>query len=466
MSCPQARNSAATRSSACWAGAFGAVYEARKLPLGKRTALKVLHREFLRQTEVVQRFLREAQIVAQIEHPHIVGVFDVGVFDEQPYIAMEFLDGESLADRLKREGTLSPEEATDLLLAVMSAVAAVHEKGIVHRDLKPDNIFIARHSTGSTQPKLLDFGIAKVRDSKQALTVTNAVMGTPYYMSPEQAQESKHIDASSDQWSLAVILFECLTGRCPFQGDSLLALLNAITAKPIPRLRDVSPTMPEGLDQAVSQALERTPTDRWPSVRAFGATLLPYASASAQAQWGSFYGRPSLAPRVSQAVAVDPHAMTGLSHGATLEQTTRSSLGLAGRPRRRRVSSSGAWWPWCFAVASVGTWRATRASGTTPRMAALARPVAAVAAAAPTTLVGVDRAVTAAAITAAPTLGEMADAGAAVLPIAPVVVATSSTVPPRTGRHGGHSGGHSGRGGRTQAVRSPRDCPNGICPPD
>jgi len=270
-------------------GAFGAVYEALRLPLRKRTALKVLHREFVRYPDVLKRFLREAEIVAQMEHPHIVGVFDLGVHEGQPYIAMEFLDGETLADRLEREGVIPAAEAVDVMLAVMSAAASVHERGVVHRDLKPDNIFLARTATRSIQPKLLDFGVVKVREASGAMTMTRAMVGTPSYMSPEQAREARDVDAPSDQWSLAVILFECLTGKCPFRGDNLLDILNAITSGPIPRLREVSPTMPAGLEAVLSRAMQRDPAARWPSVRAFGEALRPFASVGGQALWEAFY---------------------------------------------------------------------------------------------------------------------------------------------------------------------------------
>jgi eukaryotic-like serine/threonine-protein kinase len=270
-------------------GAFGAVYEALRLPLRKRTALKVLHREFVRYPDVLKRFLREAEIVAQMEHPHIVGVFDLGVHDGQPYIAMELLDGETLADRLDREGVIPAAEAVDTMLAVMSAVASVHERGVVHRDLKPDNIFLARTATRSIQPKLLDFGVVKVREAGGAMTMTRAMVGTPSYMSPEQAREARDVDAPSDQWSLAVILFECLTGKCPFEGDNLLDILNAITTGPVPRLREVIPTLPGGLEAVLLRAMEREPAARWPSVRAFGEALRPFASVGGQALWEAFF---------------------------------------------------------------------------------------------------------------------------------------------------------------------------------
>ena len=270
-------------------GAFGAVYEALRLPLRKRTALKVLHREFVRYPEVLKRFLREAEIVAQMEHPHIVGVFDLGVHDGRPYIAMEFLDGETLAERLDREGVIPAAEAVDVMLAVMSAAASVHEKGVVHRDLKPDNIFLARTATRAIQPKLLDFGVVKVREAGGSMTMTRAMVGTPSYMSPEQAREARDVDAPSDQWSLAVILFECLTGKCPFDGDNLLDILNAITTGPVPRLRELSPTLSAGLEAVLLRAMEREPSARWPSVRTFGEALRPFASVGGQAVWEAFY---------------------------------------------------------------------------------------------------------------------------------------------------------------------------------
>ena len=318
-------------------GGFGAVYEAVRLGLRKRTALKVLHPELARDPDVLERFLREAQIVAQVEHPHIVAVFDVGVHDARPYIAMEYLDGQSLADRIDHGGPMSAADTVDLMLPVLSALATVHARGIVHRDLKPDNIYLARQPTGAVAPKLLDFGIAKVREAGRPLTATNAIMGTPNYMSPEQARESRSIDAQSDQWSLAVIVFECLLGRCPIQGDNLLALLVAIANDPLPRLCDLSPGQPPALEAILLRAMDRDPTLRWSSVRAFGEALLPFASPAARAHWAGFFtgagvdvldfARPSATP--SAAVArrgPEAYGSTGIGRRGTLEPETRSSV--------------------------------------------------------------------------------------------------------------------------------------------
>lgn len=317
-------------------GAFGAVYEALRLPLRKRTALKVLHEEFVRHREVVGRFLREAEVVAQLEHPHIVGVFDVGFHNNVPFIAMDFLDGETLTARLEREGPLSIDVAVDIILPIQSAVATVHDKGIVHRDLKPDNVFLAQTSTGGMIPKLLDFGIAKVRDAEKSLTRTNAVMGTPFYMSPEQAEESKNITAAADQWSLAVILFECLTGRKPFEAESLIGLLNAICYSTAPSPQSIAPSIPDALSDAILRALQRESAKRFSTVREFGAAILPFASVGAQAQWSVFFNGSlsetggASAARNSVLPSMPPEARRGgeaLDPG-TLAPSSRSTLGL------------------------------------------------------------------------------------------------------------------------------------------
>lgn len=269
-------------------GSYGAVYEAIKHPLGKRVALKVLHREHATRRDLVQRFTREAAVVAGLEHPHIAHVFDVGAHDDVPFLVMEFLDGETLADRLAREGRLPVPEAVDLLLGVVSAVAAAHAKGVIHRDLKPDNVFLARMPAGPPVAKVLDFGVAKVLDAEVALTRTRSLVGTPLYMSPEQAEESRDINAATDQWSLAVILYECVTGARPFAAASLLSLLNAIARDAHASARARESTVPQGLSAALDRALHKRPGARFPSVSALGAALLPYASVSARAHGDSF----------------------------------------------------------------------------------------------------------------------------------------------------------------------------------
>ncbi len=268
------------------AGAFGAVYEATQQPLGKRVALKVLHASQLHNMEVLQRFTAEAEATAKLRHPHIVDVLDLGAHEGVPFIAMEYLEGESLGARLDREGHLTTRSAVDLLLPVMSAVATVHDASIVHRDLKPDNIFLAVVRPGKVLAKVLDFGIAKVSEARQSLTRTGSMMGTVFYMSPEQARESRDVDGRSDQWALGVILYECIAGRCPFPGEAMIDVLTGIVSAPVPPLSDVE-GLPEGIEAILRRAMSKDREHRYPSVRAMAAELLTYASAAVRDEWAA-----------------------------------------------------------------------------------------------------------------------------------------------------------------------------------
>lgn len=270
-------------------GAFGVVYEAVKQPLERRVALKVLRRELAGDDMLLARFLREAQAAASLKHPNIVEVDDVGSIDGVPFLAMEFLEGQSLADRIDRIGPLTLEAALDVMLPVCSAVAAVHERGIIHRDLKPDNIFLWQPLPGQIQPKLLDFGIAKLRTQTQemALTATGTMFGTPKYMPPEQWSNSKNTIPQSDQWALAVIVYECCSGVTPYNTDNIPELVLKISTEPPRPLRELVPSAPAGLDQVLVRALSRDPQQRYGSVREFAAALLPFASPETRARWST-----------------------------------------------------------------------------------------------------------------------------------------------------------------------------------
>ena len=267
-------------------GAFGAVYEATQQPLGKRVALKILHATQLHNMEALRRFTTEAEATAKLSHPHIVDVLDLGAHEGVPYIAMEFLDGESLHQRLVREKCLPPRAAIDLLLPVISAVAMVHDAGIVHRDLKPENLFLAAVRPGKVHAKVLDFGIAKITDGSNALTRTGSMMGTAYYMSPEQARESKDVDARSDVWALGVIVYECVTGRLPFPGDAMIDVLTGIISAPVPSMAEVA-ELPPGLETVLHRSMEKRREDRFSSVRTMGAALLPFASPAVRDEWSA-----------------------------------------------------------------------------------------------------------------------------------------------------------------------------------
>jgi eukaryotic-like serine/threonine-protein kinase len=302
-------------------GAFGIVYEALRNPLKKRFALKILHEHVLSTPDAITRFQREIMAAAQVEHPHVIQVFDGGVSDERGFLAMEFLDGETLGEKLKRDGAFTVEETVDIMLPIASALDAVHNAGVVHRDIKPGNIFLARHITGVTYPKLVDFGIAKLLSDDLDLTQTHSWLGTPFYMSPEQVRQSKSIDARSDQWSLAVVIYELLTNEKPFRNEVLLDLLEAITSQTPPAPSTLVSSVPKGLDTVIARMMERDPARRFPSMRAAGAALWPFASPRMRAIWARHFDHEGDAlSRLPDVIEARDSGMLG--NAASMQSTT------------------------------------------------------------------------------------------------------------------------------------------------
>jgi serine/threonine-protein kinase len=267
-------------------GGMGVVYAARHLDLGKAAAVKVVHERNDASDRVRQRFLREGRAAACIRHPNIVDVYDVGTEAGRIYLVMELLVGEDLRSFLAREGPLSERRAADILVPVVAAVVAAHDQGVVHRDLKPDNIFLSTERSG-IQPKILDFGISKVADAERAATVTatGTLLGTPYYMSPEQATTEQVVDARSDQYSLGVILYECVTGRRPIVDPDLYQLIRRIVEGDFPAPRQVDPTLSTAFEGVIQRAMSRDPAGRFPTTRHLGRALLPFASERVRANY-------------------------------------------------------------------------------------------------------------------------------------------------------------------------------------
>jgi serine/threonine-protein kinase len=254
-------------------GGMGSVWHATHLGLDIPCALKFVKGELLENEDVVSRFEREAKAAAQLRGPNVVQILDHGVCEGTPYMAMELLDGEDLGARLRRVGRLTPEALHFIMNGVCRALSRAHSMGIVHRDIKPGNIFLVRDDEFEI-PKVLDFGIAKtVRNELDGSnTKTGAMLGTPYYMSPEQAQGTRAVDFRSDLWSLAVICYQCLTGKLPFESEALGDLLVRIIVAPIPVPSQVAP-VPPGFDKWWFKATQRDASERFQSAKEFSDTL-------------------------------------------------------------------------------------------------------------------------------------------------------------------------------------------------
>ena len=242
-------------------GGMGAVYLARERLLGREVAIKVLPGENHTASLARERFLREARVAAMLTHPNIVPLHSLGEANGMLFFVMGYVDGETLQARLERVGRLTPEEASRILGEVADALAYAHRRGVVHRDLKPDNILMDR-ATGAAM--LADFGVAKRQASGYSLTEAGMVLGTPHYMSPEQASGDTNLDGRSDLYALGVIGFRMLTGHLPFEGATLRELLTAQISREAPRIAALEPTLPTQLVQAVQRCLEKDPARRWP----------------------------------------------------------------------------------------------------------------------------------------------------------------------------------------------------------
>ncbi|MBE7485162.1 MAG: protein kinase [Polyangiaceae bacterium] len=261
-------------------GGFARVWVAHDSLLDTHAALKIIYLEPGAAPSQTERLLQEARAAARFRHPAIVRVFDFGQTERaDPFVAMELLHGESLFELIQREGRLTGPRVVQLLLPIADALHTAHSAGIVHRDVKPENVFVASDELGRVQPKLLDFGIARQTDVDRRLTAKGAVVGTPDYMSPEQARGAE-VDARTDIWSFSVMLYEALTGAVPFKADNYHALLNSIiNDQPTPTV-DLRAGNVE-LWRLLDRGLKKSPDDRWESMRAFGEAL---------ALWGYEHG--------------------------------------------------------------------------------------------------------------------------------------------------------------------------------
>ncbi len=313
----QALGSAYTLEGEIGRGGMGVVFTARDERLKRQVAVKVLPPELAFREEIRLRFLREAETAARLSHPHIVPIHSVGEGpDGLVYFVMAYVDGESLAAKLKRRGRLPPDEARRIMIETADALGAAHALGIIHRDVKPDNILL-EGSRGRVV--VTDFGIAKALSSTTGgatLTGTGVAIGTPHYMSPEQAAGDREIDGRSDIYSLGVVAYQMLTGELPFHAPTVPGILLKHITEQAPLITDKRRDVPDDLGACVMRSLEKDPEDRWPTADALRRALEARSATAYQPR------RPT-APRASREVRPEPVARPRSNPARALDRQAR-----------------------------------------------------------------------------------------------------------------------------------------------
>jgi len=271
-------------------GGMGTVYEGENVRIERRVAIKVLHEHVASSQEFAQRFEREARACARVGSPHVCDVLDLGDLENgEKFLVMEFLEGESLEERLTTKGRLTPYELAPIAFEILEGLGAMHQAGVIHRDLKPANVFLARRSGGRAETvKILDFGVAKIiprADDPGGMTSTGVMMGTPLYMSPEQARGARDVDGRTDLYAASVIFYRALTGEMPHIAANLHELLFKIVLEEPRPIRELSPEVDEVFASIVMKGLARDAEQRYASAREYQEAI---------AEWGRAQGRASL----------------------------------------------------------------------------------------------------------------------------------------------------------------------------
>ncbi|HET7544565.1 MAG TPA: protein kinase [Polyangiaceae bacterium] len=315
-------------------GGMGRVYLAEHVAIQKRVALKILRAEFAAKGEVVTRFQQEAISASRIKHPNVLDVFDFGQLENGCFfLAMEFLEGNDLADELSRQRVIDTARGIRISLQICRALSAAHESGVVHRDMKPENIFLQRTADGEEIVKIVDFGIAQLRskdteavENKRRLTRTGMIFGTPEYMAPEQAG-GKDADSRSDIYSVGIIMYEMFTGAVPFTGDTFLGVLSKHLANPTPLMHEICPeiAISASLQGVIMHALEKEPTARYQTMLEFAQAISNSVDAAALGYRATF---PAGEAAISAVLPVaGPHGYPRHSVPTAQSTTSPATLG-------------------------------------------------------------------------------------------------------------------------------------------
>jgi serine/threonine-protein kinase len=359
-------------------GGMGTVWAATHVELGQRVALKLISSELARSADLLARFRAEAKAAAQLSSRYVVRMYDSGVTEDgRPYIAMEFLNGESLEDRLARVGSLPLGATVRIVSQVCKALKLAHAQGIIHRDLKPANIYLAMTGDDEEVAKVLDFGIAKMLDHERdhGATATGIILGTPLYMSPEQARALKTLDHRSDLYSLGMVTYRMLVGDPPFQGESFGDLVFSICTKPLPSMHEQVPSLPPSLDAWFQTACAKDPNARFNTAEQMNEALWAASGLSAshfgQIDTGGhslpqgFGGNIPITSPSAGIAPVDSGAHTALVSSAVAAPSRGTAATVAGNTAGAAASTtagtalppskpkSGALWPLALAAGVV-----------------------------------------------------------------------------------------------------------------